>query len=188
MFRIISKRNRYQNPWYSISGEEAVHSVTGSHIHYDVVRYKNPVVVALVKHGGNVLVEEIERYPINALSLELPAGGMEAGETPEAAAAREVLEETGITIRNAKCVYRFYSNDGGSDQLVHVVGRVCFGGYRRADQRAARRVLDGGRNPAKEDHGQHHEGWRVDYRRAAVFIGGQRCRGGSGMNCSIRVI
>ncbi len=121
MFRIISKRNRYQNPWYSISGEEAVHSVTGSHIHYDVVRYKNPVVVALVKHGGNVLVEEIERYPINALSLELPAGGMEAGETPEAAAAREVLEETGITIRNAKCVYRFYSNDGGSDQLVHVV-------------------------------------------------------------------
>ncbi|HPF86778.1 MAG TPA: NUDIX hydrolase [Candidatus Limiplasma sp.] len=98
-----------------------MHSVTGSHIHYDVVRYKNPVVVALVKHGGNVLVEEIERYPINALSLELPAGGMEAGETPEAAAAREVLEETGITIRNAKCVYRFYSNDGGSDQLVHVV-------------------------------------------------------------------
>ena len=45
--------------------------------------------------GDNVVMIEILRYPRNCLSLEVPSGHIEAGETPEEAAFRELLEETG---------------------------------------------------------------------------------------------
>jgi ADP-ribose pyrophosphatase len=121
IFRLITREQRYQNPWISIFEEEAVHQTTGDRVHYHVVRYANPSVVAVVKHGTKILVEEIERYPIAAHSLELPAGGIEPGETAEEAAVREVFEETGITMKNAKAVYQFYPSDGTSDQLAYVV-------------------------------------------------------------------
>lgn len=128
MFRVLSKVTKYQNPWIAVSEEEAEHEITGTQIRYSVVRYLNPSVVVIVQNGTKVLVEEIERYPVAGLSLEIPAGGMESGETPEQAAIREVLEETGITIRNVKCVYQYYPSNGSSDQSVYiVVGEYCAG-------------------------------------------------------------
>lgn len=128
MFRVLSKVTMYHNPWIAVYDEEAEHEITGAHIRYSVVRYHHPSVVVVVHNGTKVLVEEIERYPVARLSLELPAGGMELGETPEQAAVREVLEETGITIRNAKSVYQYHPSNGSSDQSVHiVVGEYCAG-------------------------------------------------------------
>lgn len=45
--------------------------------------------------GDKVVMIEILRYPRNCLSLEIPSGHIEDGETPEKGAFRELEEETG---------------------------------------------------------------------------------------------
>ena len=61
------------------------------------VHYRNPVPAAgvILPHDGEVLLVK-RRYDPRAGAWCLPAGFMEYGETPEACARRELLEETGI--------------------------------------------------------------------------------------------
>lgn len=49
----------------------------------------------------------------------LPGGGVEPGERPEAAAARELHEETGLTATRVE--YRFSWDSSVNRHLVHVV-------------------------------------------------------------------
>jgi len=53
-------------------------------------------IVAITPEGKLVLVRQF-RKPIDAYALEFPAGLIDAGETPAAAALRELKEETGYT-------------------------------------------------------------------------------------------
>ncbi len=53
------------------------------------------VVMVAVTPSGNVILEKQFRPPMGRDVLELPAGLIESGEPPEAAARRELIEETG---------------------------------------------------------------------------------------------
>lgn len=60
----------------------------------------DPVVIMLVAYGNKLLLGRSHGWPEGMYSAL--AGFVEPGETPEAAVAREVLEETGITIADAR--------------------------------------------------------------------------------------
>ncbi len=62
--------------------------------------YRNPVPAAgvLLERDGHVLLVR-RKFDPRAGSWCIPAGFMEAGETPEESAIRETLEETGLQVR-----------------------------------------------------------------------------------------
>ncbi|MGB0497853.1 MAG: NAD(+) diphosphatase [Rubricella sp.] len=62
----------------------------------------DPVVIMLVTHGDDVLLGRSPGWPEGMYSLL--AGFVEPGETLEAAVAREVLEETDITVEDVRYV------------------------------------------------------------------------------------
>lgn len=76
------------------------------------------ITVAVVVRGGKVLVQH--RYRRNpGMVYEFPCGSVDAGESPEEAAIRELREETGL--QNARYVETFhYSNEAGM-QIAFVV-------------------------------------------------------------------
>ncbi|WP_367132236.1 MULTISPECIES: NUDIX hydrolase [Streptomyces] len=56
------------------------------------------IAAAIVVHDGGVLMVQ-RRVKEGELLWQFPAGKVEAGESPEEAAAREALEETGVTVK-----------------------------------------------------------------------------------------
>ena len=63
---------------------------------YYVLEYPDWVNVIAITKDGQFVMERQYRHAARKISLELPCGAMEEGETPLEAAQRELLEETGF--------------------------------------------------------------------------------------------
>jgi ADP-ribose pyrophosphatase len=67
----------------------------GREVTLDVVRHPRSVVLLPVPEPGHVILVRQYRYAVNRWLWELPAGSVDAGESPEEAARRECHEEIG---------------------------------------------------------------------------------------------
>lgn len=93
---VLSERRVYENPWITVDHREVI-TPTGTNGLYGIVRFKRVAtgVVALEADGSIHLVGQW-RVPLAHYSWELPEGGAEPDEAPDAGARRELREETGL--------------------------------------------------------------------------------------------
>ncbi len=81
----------FNTKWFQV----VARNVAGSAEPHYLVNSTDFVAVVAVDARGRLLLVRQFRPAIKALSLELPSGHVEEGETPEQAARKELLEETG---------------------------------------------------------------------------------------------
>ncbi len=82
-------------------------------------------IIALTKTGEVVLIEQF-RQGTCELNLELPGGLIDPGEQPEAAARRELLEETGYSSSNWVLIGKSRPNPAlQSNTMYHFLARDC---------------------------------------------------------------
>jgi ADP-ribose pyrophosphatase len=74
---------------------DRVRMPNGREVQVDVVRHPPSVVIVPVPEPGRVILVRQYRYAVNRWLWEAPAGSVDRGETPEAAARRECHEEIG---------------------------------------------------------------------------------------------
>jgi len=60
------------------------------------------------------------RYAADRYLYEIPAGKLDADETPADCAARELREETGCTAEHIEQLYTMYTTPGFTDEQIHI--------------------------------------------------------------------
>ena len=86
----------------------------------EVVEHTGGVTIAALTDDDELLFVRQFRYPIGEVLMELPAGKLNVGEDPLAAAARELLEETGAVARNFYDLGWIYTSPGYTTERLYL--------------------------------------------------------------------
>lgn len=92
---------------------------------YFVVELPVTVCAMAITEEGKVVLVKQYRHPVNEVLTEIPGGFADAGENPEHAIARELLEETGYRFTQIELVGKVAANPGvltGYTQLFLAIG------------------------------------------------------------------
>ncbi|KOV83916.1 NUDIX hydrolase [Streptomyces sp. NPDC002680] len=113
------ERQIYTNKWVNLCLVD-VQQPDGARWEYHVVRLRHLAVAAVVNDRQEVLMMWRHRFITDSWAWELPMGLVEEGESPEEAAAREVLEETGWRPGPIKPLIYAEPANGITDSQHHV--------------------------------------------------------------------
>lgn len=112
-----------------INRERMRDTVTGETVTRSIMRSPGVCVMVPILPSDRILLVRQYRFPVGGELWELPAGtieGREEGgravptETPEACAARELIEETGYEAAELVRIAEWYAMPGGNDLRVYL--------------------------------------------------------------------
>lgn len=86
----------------------------------EIVEHADCVVIIALDAGDNVLLVKQFRSPVNKELLEIPAGGIEPGESAEDCVRRELREETGYLPGRVERLGGFYSAPGYCTEYLYL--------------------------------------------------------------------
>jgi len=86
----------------------------------EVVQHQDSVVMVALDENRDVLLVRQYRTSVGRELLELPAGGIDTGESPEDSARRELREETGYLPRSLTSLGGFYASPGYCTEYLHL--------------------------------------------------------------------
>jgi ADP-ribose pyrophosphatase len=109
----------YQSPWCAFRVDE-VELPGGARLEYGVLESGGFAAVVPVTGGEDVVLVRQWRQPLGAFTLELPSGGVDAGEKPEVAAVRELFEETGYRAQGLEHLVSVHTSTGRSTEVCHL--------------------------------------------------------------------
>ena len=116
--KVVSSKVIYQGKVFGVRQDHVIEP-GGVNATRDVVTHHGSVVLVPVLPGGILLVRQY-RHTVGDFLWELPAGRMERGEKPVAAARRELAEETGYRARHFRLLMDVYPTPGFVEERMIV--------------------------------------------------------------------
>lgn len=106
----------------------------GSEAMREFVKHPGACVIIAESRPGVLVFERQFRYPVGRVCLELPAGKLDANESPLSCAQRELREETGFTAANWRQLGAMHPCIGYSDERIEIfLAQGLTAGERRLD-------------------------------------------------------
>ena len=127
----LSRKRVYDFPSFSINESEVLLPNGKTRIR-PWMDHSGSVAVLAMNEEGKIAIERQYRFAIRTLTYEIPAGHREADEEYEAAASRELLEETGLKAENMR--FLGYMCPGGSTSTEKTAIFVATGLSKASEQ------------------------------------------------------
>lgn len=99
---------------------DTVQTAGGRQSTREIVEHADCVAIVAVDAGDNVLLVKQFRKPVEKELLEIPAGGIDAGEDAGDAVIREMREETGFRPQKLEAMGGFYSSPGYGTEYLYL--------------------------------------------------------------------
>lgn len=122
--KVLGTEMLYEGRVFSVRRDRVVEP-GGVEVTRDVVVHSGSVVLLPVFSGGEILLVRQYRHSVGCFLWELVAGRIETGESPHAAARRELAEETGYTARRFRKLMDVFPTPGFVSE--HMVVFACEG-------------------------------------------------------------
>jgi 8-oxo-dGTP pyrophosphatase MutT (NUDIX family) len=116
---VHGERTLYDSEWVRLTLVD-VELPSGDRFEHHVVRIPRPAAAVVVRRNDEILLLRRHRLVTDSWGWEVPAGRAEPGESPEQAAVREALEETGWRPGPLLALGAFHPLPGIVDQTFHV--------------------------------------------------------------------
>ena len=113
-----SRRVAYENAWVTVWHDEVTRP-DGEPGIYGLVHFANLAAgVVVLDADDRILLVGQHRYTLDAMSWEIPEGGVPAGESAIDGAARELREETGVVAGDWRELGRLHLSNSVSDEVA----------------------------------------------------------------------
>lgn len=85
-----------------------------------VIRHPGAAAVVAITEENKILFVEQYRKTIDKITLEIPAGKIDKGESPEKTVIRELEEETGYIAKEVELLGNIMTAQGFSDEIIYL--------------------------------------------------------------------
>jgi ADP-ribose pyrophosphatase len=114
-WQVVACRSLLETPWFSVLNQNVLGPDKTRHDYYTVA-FAGPAVGVIARQKDRYLLINQYRFIVDEYVWAIPSGGVEQGETLEAAAKRELLEETGWKTGRLTHLFGYYPSYGATDQ------------------------------------------------------------------------
>src|SRR5438105_15324861 len=118
--RVLSSITVYEGPIFGIRRDKVIEP-SGVRATREVITHPGSVVVLPELPDGKILLIRQYRHATRQYLWELVAGRMDPGETPQAAAARELIEETGYRAKRFRVFLDVFPTPGFLEERMFIL-------------------------------------------------------------------
>lgn len=118
----LSRTVIYENRWVSLYADKVEFPAGRIVDQHHFLHFETEAVAAIVRNAQDeILLVHAYRYVTDSVEWEIPAGGIEPGESVIEAAQREVREEAGYETNGHELIYTYYPMNGMANKIFHLV-------------------------------------------------------------------
>jgi ADP-ribose pyrophosphatase len=118
-WKVLSSHYVHKGPWATLRVDRCEMPNGRTAPAYYVLEYPDWATAVAITQDHKVLMVRQYRHAAQVVSLEIPGGVIEAGETPEQGLRRELLEETGYEFNNFELLCKLHANPDTANNITH---------------------------------------------------------------------
>jgi len=118
-WKVISSEYIHKGPWATLRTDKCEMPDGRIVPSYYVLEYPDWANAVALTEDNKIIMVRQYRHAAGVVSLEIPGGVIENGESPETGMKRELLEETGYQFDNLELLCKLHANPSTANNITH---------------------------------------------------------------------